>query len=152
MMRFRGNMWNLVIAVVFSSTLTTLQFGQEVVSLASVKRIQVGSMGQSDEAERFRLLLADELGKVGFATTDDAKTADAVLTGALSVRTYAEKSRARVTVVLKTPGGLRMWGKDFQPRLNLKFGTSDTVKLRAQDVARTLRKDVEEAARGATKP
>jgi len=149
-MRFRGNMRNLVIAVVFSSTFTTLQFGQEVASLASVKRIQVGSMGQSDEAERFRLLLADELVKVGFATTDDAKTADAVLTGALSVRVYAEKSRARVTVVLKTPGGLRMWGKDFQPHLG--FGTSDTVKRRAQDVAKTLRKDAEKAARGATKP
>jgi hypothetical protein len=145
-------MRNLVIAVVFSSTLTTLQFGEEVASLASVKRIQVGSMGQSDEAERFRLLLADELGKVGFATTDDAKTADAVLTGALSVRVYAEESRARVTVVLKTPGGLRMWGKDFQPNLDFHWRTSDTVKRCAQVVAKTLRKDVEKAARGATKP
>jgi hypothetical protein len=40
-------------------------------------------MGQSDEAARFQLLLVDELGKAGFATTDDVKTADAVLTGAL---------------------------------------------------------------------
>jgi hypothetical protein len=113
-------------------------------NLGSVKKIYVGSIGQSDEAERFRLLLEDELGKVGFSTIDDAKSADAVLTGALSVRVYAEESRARVTVILKTPDGVRLWGKDFEP--HVKFGgTKDSVKLRAQDVAKTLRKDVDKA-------
>lgn len=114
-------------------------------SLGAVNKIYVGSMGQSDEAGRFQLLLVDELGKVGFATTDDAKSADAVLTGALSVRVYAEESRARVTAVLKTPEGLRLWGKDFEPHFN--FGASDTVKLRAQDVAKALRKDVHKAGK-----
>ena len=117
---------------------------------ATTKRKEKSS--RSDEAERFRLLLADELGKAHFATTEDAKTADAVLTGALSVRVYAEESRARVTVVMKTPDGLRLWEKDFQPHPNfqphLKFGGADTVKLRAQDVAKTLRKEVDKAAKG----
>jgi hypothetical protein len=139
-------MRNLVLALVLSLTLTATQLGQEAPSLSSIRRIQVGSMGQSDEAERFRLLLEDELGRVGFATTDDAKTADAVLTGALSVRVYADTSLARVTVVLKTPDGLRIWGRDFEP--HHKFGrVKDTVRLRAQDVAKTLRKDVDKAAK-----
>jgi hypothetical protein len=113
-------------------------------NLGSVKKIYVGSMGQSDEAERFKLLLVDELGKVGFSTVDDVKSADAVLTGALSVRVYADTSRARVTVVLKTNDGARLWGEDFEP--HFKFGgAKDSVKRRAQDVAKTLRKDVDKA-------
>jgi hypothetical protein len=113
-------------------------------NLGSVKKIYVGSMGQSDEAERFKLLLVDELGRVGFSTIDDAKSADAVLTGALSVRVYADESRARVTVILKTPDGERLWGKDFEPHFKLR-GSNDSVKLRAQDVAKTLRKDIDKA-------
>lgn len=35
-------------------------------ALSSVKKIHVGSMGQSDEAERFRMLLEEELSKAGF--------------------------------------------------------------------------------------
>jgi hypothetical protein len=138
-------MRNLALVLALSFTLPGIQLGQEPPSLSSIRRIQVGSMGQSDEAERFRLLLEDELGKVGFATTTDAKTADAVLTGALSVRVYADTSRARVTVVLKTPDGLRIWAGDFEP--HYKFGrVKDTVRLRAQDVAKALRKDVDKAA------
>ena len=115
-------------------------------SLASVKKIHVGSMGQSDEAERFQLLLVDELGKAGFVTTDDVASADAVLTGVLAVRVYSDESLARVTTVLKTPDGVRLWGRDFEPHTSFKF-QRDTVKLRAQDVAKTLRKDVAKAGK-----
>ena len=118
---------------------------QPAISLVSVKKVYVGSMGQSDEAERFRLLLQDELGKAGFTTTEDERTADAVLSGALSVRVYARESIARATVVLKTPDGVRIWEHDFQP--HFKFGARDTVKVRAHDVARALRSDVEHARR-----
>lgn len=135
-------------AILMCVLVTGTCFAQENGSLASVKKVYVGSMGQSDEAERFRLLLADELGKAHFATTEDAKTADAVLTGALSIRIYADESLARVTVVMKTPGGLRLWGKDFEP--HQRWGRrTDTVKMRAQDVAKNLRKDVDKAAKGA---
>jgi hypothetical protein len=126
--------------------LAILGFAQGNGSLAAVKKIYVGSMGQSDEAARFQLLLADELGKAGFATADDPQTADAVLTGALSVRVYSDESLARVTVVLKTPDGIRLWGKDFQPHKQWSlFSSNDTVRLRAQDVAKTLRKDVDKS-------
>ncbi len=127
------------------SILVIACFAQTNGSLATVKRIYVGSMGQSDEAERFKLLLADELEKAGFATTDDAKTADAVLTGVLSLRVYSDESLARVTAVLKTPDGARLWGRDFEPHAS--FHRSDTVKLRAQDVAKTLQKDIRKAGK-----
>jgi hypothetical protein len=100
-------------------------------------------MGQSDEAERFRLLLDNELNNVGFLTTEDSATADGVLTGVLSVRAETDGWRARVTVLLKTPDGQRLWGRDFEP--HLKLGIKDSVKLRAEDVAKALQKDVKKS-------
>ena len=70
-------------AVIVLCMATATSFAQPS-NLGSVKKIYVGSMGQSDEAERFQLLLSDELGKVGFSTIDNAKDADAVLTSAMS--------------------------------------------------------------------
>lgn len=132
----------LVLFVVLSNT----GFSQRAGSIATVKKVFVGSMGQSDEAQRFQLLLADELGKVGFIVTDDAKTADAVLTCILAVEVHSNQSLARVTAVLKTPDGVRLWGKNFESHMSFSH-TNDTVKLRAQDVAKTLRKDIDRAGR-----
>jgi hypothetical protein len=115
-------------------------------ALASVSKIYIGSMGQNDEAERFRILLDTELTKAGFTTVDAPEKADGVLTGALAVRVYADESVARVTVVLKTPDGKHLWDKDFEPHGHL--GRIDTVKLRAQDVAKALRKEVGKGAKG----
>ena len=70
-------------------------------------------MGQSDESERFRILLEGELTKAGFTSVDAAEKAGGVLTGALAIRVYADESIARATVVLKTPDGRHLWGKDF---------------------------------------
>jgi hypothetical protein len=134
----------LLVAIIVMCLLATAPSYAQPSNLGSIKKIYVGSMGHSDEAERFQLLLVDELGKAGFSTIDDAKDADAVLTGALSVRVYADESRARVTVVLKTTDGVRLWGKDFEPHFKLG-GSNDSVKLRAQDVAKALRKDIDKA-------
>jgi len=109
------------------------------VNLKSVQKIYVGPMGQSDEAERFRILLGNELSKVGFTVVDSDSKADAILSGILTVRVYAEESRARATVSLSNSDGVRLWSKDFEPRVH--FGGRDTVKLRAEDVAKDLRKD-----------
>jgi len=126
------------------------QIGQQKPALSTIKRIHVGSMGQSDEAERFRLLLAEELVRTGFDVVDDAKLADAVLTGSLAVRVYAEDLTARVTVVLKSPDGVRLWGNDFGPHYSFR-GARDPVKRRAQDVAKALQKHVNKAVRDARK-
>ena len=108
-----------LISILFVSfMLTALGFAQESASLASVKKINVGSMGQSDEADRFRMLLEEELHKAGFNTVDDDSAADAVLTGVLSVRVYADTSLARATVALKTPDGPRIGGRDLSPTIS----------------------------------
>jgi hypothetical protein len=101
-------------------------------------------MGQSDEAERFRLLLGDQLTRVGFTVVDSDSKADAILSGILTVRVHAEESNAQATVSLSGLAGVRLWAKDFEPRLHYNFNivkSSDTVKLRAEEVARDLRKD-----------
>jgi hypothetical protein len=114
-------------------------FAQTSVPLKTVEKIYVGSMGQTDESERFRLLLAEQLSKVGFTSVSKSEDADATLTGVLTVRVYADTSIARATVVLSDRDGQRIWGEDVEPRY--KFGgTNDTVKFRAENVAKDLRK------------
>lgn len=68
---------------------------QDQSALNAVRKIHVGSMGETDEAERFRLLFEDELSRKGFTVVDVAEKADAVLTGVLSVRVQTKK-RAHV--------------------------------------------------------
>lgn len=115
--------------------------------LASLKKIYVGSMGQSDESQRFRILLEGELTKEGFISVDTAEKADGILTGTMSVMLSQGTSIARATVVLKTPEGNRLWDGDFQPHLHLGRLHGDTVKARAEDVSKALRKDVASAAK-----
>ena len=110
--------------------------------LNAVRKIHVGSMGDTDESERFRLLLEEALTGKGFIVVDQTAKADAVLTGTLSVRVHDKKTRARVYVKLSTPEGVRLWGKDFGSRLTSPFNRTEPVKLRAQDVANALRAEL----------
>lgn len=119
-------------------------------ALAGVEKIYVGSMGQADEAERFRLLLEQELNRVGFRVVGRAEDADAILSGVLTVRVYADTSRARATVVLKSPDGEVLWSGDFEPRFSFR-APSDTVKFRAQNIAKKLQKDRHRASRAGNK-
>lgn len=103
----------------------------------SVRKIHVGNMGETNEAERFRLLLEEELAKKGFSIVDAPERADAVLTGVLSVRVLDKKTQARVYVKLNAPNGERLWAKDFGSRVTF-FDRTEPVKLRAKDVAKGL--------------
>jgi hypothetical protein len=71
------------------------------------------SMGQSDDAERFRLLLAEELKKARFAIADNADSAGGVITGTVTVQ--AHDTLVFATVVLNAPSGERLWHGDFHP-------------------------------------
>ena len=110
--------------------------------LNAVRKIHVGSMGETDESERFRLLLEEALSAKGFIVVDSPEKADAGLTGSLSVRVHDKKTRARVYVKLNTPEGVRLWGKDFGSRFTSPFNRTEPVKLRAQDVANALRAEL----------
>ena len=115
--------------------------------LHEVRNIYVGNMGDDDEAGRFRLLLEEQVARKGFAVVDSAEKADAILTGALSVRVHRNSSTARVYVTLHTPKGQRLWGRDFGSKMTNIFSLSEPVKLRAQDVANGLKQDWEKSAK-----
>ena len=114
-------------------------------------KIHVGSMGPTEFAERFRLLLEDELAGFGFIPTKK-ENAEAILTGVLTYRqTYSSKEgtggtrpRYEATVRLHTPDGERIWGGSFVPKRRAPFKNwkrkKDWLLMRAWDVAKALAK------------
>jgi hypothetical protein len=117
-------------------------------ALRKVERIFVGDMGQGNEAERFRMLLRQELSRASFKTVDKAEEADAVLTGVLVVRTYELRSDAKAIVVLKTAKGETVWESGFGSSKKRKMKRpSDPVMFQAQDIVFHLRQDWEEAGK-----
>lgn len=115
--------------------------------LDKVKAIYVGNMGDADEADRFRLLLEEQIARRGFAVVDSPEKADAILSGALSVRIHRNSSTARVYATLQTPAGQRLWGRDFGSKISNLFSLTEPVKLRAQDVANGLKQDWDKSAK-----
>ena len=124
------------------------QSAEAPASLGQVKKIYVGEMGEDVEAERFRLLLEEALIKEGFAVVGTPEAADAVLTGALSVRDYDDKSEARAFVRLLTPAGARLWGRDFGHRRVVNpFSRKEPTRRRAEEIAEALHRDWSRAGR-----
>ena len=115
--------------------------------LHEVHTIYVGNMGDADEADRFRLLLEEQIAKKGFAVVNSPEKADAILNGALSVRVHRNSSTARVYVTLHTSKGQRLWGRDFGSKISNLFTLTEPVKLRAQDVANGLKQDWDKSAK-----
>ncbi len=110
---------------------------------ADVQKIYVGDMGTADEAGRFRLLLEEQLMRKGFTVVNSEAAADAVLTGALSVRVHDESTKARVFVQLTAPGGERLWARDFghkRFRVN-PFSLKEPTRRRAEEVAEAMRRE-----------
>jgi hypothetical protein len=121
-----------------------------VTKLYLVKRIYIGEMGKSDDADRFRLLLAEMLSKKGFLMVDRKDVADAVLEGVLSTQLTQGTTKARVSVSLKSTGGESLWSGDFGVRMVfIPSRNRDSIKLRAEDVADALRDDWKKAAKKA---
>jgi hypothetical protein len=116
--------------------------------LPDVRKIYVGDMGKSDEAERFRFLVGQELAKKGFTVVDAAEESDAVLTGALSVRVGDDNTEARAFVRLESRDGQRLWARDFGNRLIYNpFKRREPAKRRAAEIAAGLRDDWEKAGK-----
>ena len=111
--------------------------------------IHVGTMGQGDEAERFRLLLGTELRRVGFAVAEKAENADAILTGTVPVEVHGDEVVARASVTLKTRSGKQLWFGDYFAQ-HAGAGPSDTLKVTAENCADGLRKDWEKGRKSKT--
>jgi hypothetical protein len=115
--------------------------------LREVRKIYVGDMGTADEADRFRYLLEEQLKKRGFTVVGTAGEADAVLSGALSVRVMDQKSEARAFVKLEDAAGRRLWARDFGHKKFLvnPFSRQEPTKRRAEEVAKELWRDWEQS-------
>ena len=140
------SMFVLLLAATLISFASTPQDLTEP-QLHQVHSIFVGNMGDADEADRFRLLLEEQVAKKGFAVVNSPEKADAILTGALSVRVHRNSSTARVYVTLHTSQGQRLWGRDFGSKITNLFTLTEPVKLRAQDVANGLKQDWDKSAK-----
>lgn len=116
----------------------------QTVKLHEVQRIHIGEMGKTDEAERFRLLLEEQLAKKGFTVVETPDQADAILVGVLTVRVHEEDATAQATVYLKTKDGVKLWWGDSQP--SYKWNQSrEAVKARAEAIAKKLKADWEKS-------
>ena len=114
--------------------------------LRDVRKIYVGDMGTADEADRFRFLLEEQLAKKGFRIVARPEEADAILSGALSVRVMDDSTQARAFVKLETPAGQRLWARDFGHKLIFNpFTRREPTKRRAVEVAEGLRRDWEKS-------
>jgi hypothetical protein len=113
--------------------------------LSDVHRIYVGSMGQDDEAVRFRGLLKQELTQLGFTIEDDSAKADAVLSGTLSVRVLAGYSRAYADVVLQASDGATIWQGSFDATFLRGRKGNDDVKNCSGNIADKLLKDFQQS-------
>lgn len=114
-------------------------------SLKKLGRIHVGSMGEGDEGEHFRVMLGYELGRSGFKVVDFEQQADVVLTGLLSTRVQAGRPVVRATVFLKTRDGKTLWTGDFDDTADGKRRNEDTLRRRAEDVAKALKRATDQA-------
>ena len=90
-------------------------------TLYLVQKIHVGEMGDADEAERFRLLLEENLSKKGFKVVGKAGDADAILKGVLSTQLAQGTTKARAYVQLKTSNGDILWSRSFGVRMAFRF-------------------------------
>lgn len=114
-----------------------------------VQKVYVGDMGYEDEAERFRLLVEEQLQKRGFEVVLHADDADAVLTGVLTVRDYENKSEARVTVRLTSRDGVVLLTRDFgHKRFTVNpLSLQEPARRRAEEVAEALKREFKKPAR-----
>ena len=132
-------------------------------ALHLVRKIHIGELGSSDEAARFRLLLEDKLSRRGFIVVDKPETADAILSGALSVSpagVYGGRSDVGVTVRLVSISGERLWSINLPKPVT--FGAvfklrglkvKEPIEYRAEELAKELREDWERSAKAArTRP
>ncbi len=107
---------------------------------SKIGRIYVGTMGDNDDAEQFRVMLQYELGRVGFKVVDFAPQADSVLTGLITDRVVGGKATSRVTVFLNGRNGKRIWTGESSGTPGEARSVEDIFRLRAQDIARSLKR------------
>jgi hypothetical protein len=132
--------------VLLSVLAPSIGMGQD---LSSLKAIQVGTMGHTDDAERFRMIAEEQLSKKGFSIVDVPERAEAILTGVITIQNSADGSSTEfTTVVLKGKDGVRLWSNDYclwRPYSSIV--KVDGVRFRAEVLANDIQRACKKARR-----
>ena len=116
--------------------------------LHNISRILLDIEGDSDDADRFRILLAEYLEAEAFVIVDSIEDSDATLTGIYSVRMKRGTEKATATLRLLLPSGENVWSFEYSPRTS----SSRTAHYTASAAAKQLRKDSKRSEKNARKP
>ncbi len=113
-------------------------------SLKDVRTIYLGRFGDSDEAERFRMVLSIELPRRGFTLVHTLNDADAEVQGILSVRDSFAGPVVTCTAELINLRNDRLWARDYAPKTIWRPApwpsTRDPLKQIAESIAKELQK------------
>lgn len=123
---------------------------QGALALEPINNIFLQISSQSPDADRFKMLLRIELGKNGFKVLDSKEESDAILEAAITVRqSYSAdqyggstSTRGYATCILKDRQNNILWAKDFSPKFFRGFKRLDSVAIRAEDIAKSLKKEL----------
>ena len=118
----------------------------EFPQLCTIQRIYIEELGNTDEAARFKFILAESLEDEGFRIVERKEDADAVLSGIVVAEDFMSvykgtgrtKIVARGNMLLKSAQGERIWKMEFKPGF---FKRTDGVKSMAKKVAEQLGDD-----------
>lgn len=121
--------------------ISILASGQTARPAVKPGKIFIGSFGSGDDAEQLKIALGYELSQAGFKVVDFLNQADSWITGLVVTRVEDGKQTKRVTVFLKDRQGNSLWNQDIGSASNGNRTGSDVIRLRAQQIARELRKD-----------
>ena len=109
-------------------------------NMASVQKVYIDKLGNSDDAERFRFQAARALGTVGFTPWDTADGADTIMKGTFTYTNWGEKTGAQANVqLISTRDNKEVWALSVaDPKIDSKHNSSQWV---ADELAKRLKKE-----------
>jgi hypothetical protein len=131
-----------------TSVMAVSQDAEHRKTLATVNRVHLQPFGRTEAAERFALILEQELIDQGFSIASSPDSADITLSGIVSMDWRIDSVRANATIRGVSRNGERIWGGTFPPPVFM-YPTSDAVKKTAISVVNQLRYDVDQLRKAA---
>ena len=115
------------------------------VAVKDVHTIYLGRFGDSDEAERFRMVLSIELPRRGFTLVHTLNDADAELQGILTIHESVAGPVVSCTAELVNQHNDRVWAGDYGPKTMWRPAPWPAVRDGVKDIGRTIAKELEKA-------
>ena len=106
-------------------------------NMTTVQKVYVDKLGNNDDAERFRFLLATELSHQGFTPWDGVDGADGIIKGTFSYKNFGDKSGAAANLRIMSQDNKEIWGLSVNdPKIDRKGDSSQWV---AAEVAKKMK-------------